>query len=387
GNAEGQRVAARIASPEMKRVEDDVGSGDVLQELAVLRAGNEAYSRRERTEREFEAPAQLLGDARPRELQQHELGLRVALEDGPDRRVEIRMDLEEVLRTVVEVLAGGQAELLARHAGPVEHGPAIARHEITGQAHEFLGVVLLASGGLDRVGRHVVVDRVDAAGHGMSPGDHLNRSEPPKREEIGERVHADIGEERYVQGGGVDRVADAAEIERERHVVVGALAYSFGQVVRLRGDGEHVDVETVARQIADQAERRPADRVRMEIGRYEADAQPPARGKRSMRAFGSCRIHRPADPRDLAQQLGVVAGVVGEIEGGRPDLEFGVRHLRRFQAEQFVQVAVEPWPYPIDLFARLEDDGKHQRAAQPRSGSGLQRRVSVHEAPRLLDVR
>src|SRR5207249_9240956 len=110
GNAEGQRVAARIASPEMKRVEDDVGSGDVLQELAVLRAGNEAYSRRERTERELEAPAQLLGDARRRELQQHELGWRVALEEGPDRRVEIRMDLEEVLRTVVEVLAGGRSE-------------------------------------------------------------------------------------------------------------------------------------------------------------------------------------------------------------------------------------------------------------------------------------
>ena len=220
----------------------------------------------------------------------------------------------------------------------------------------------------------------------MSPGDHLNRSKPPKREEIGEWVHADIGEEHDVQSGGVDRAADPAEIERERHVAVGAFAYGFGQVVRLRGDGEHVDFETVARQIADEAERRPTDRVRVEISRNEADAQP-ARGKRSMRAFGSCRIHRPADPRDLAQQLGVVAAVVGEIEGGRADLEFGVRHLRRFQAEQFVQVAVEPLPYPIDLFARLEDDGKHQRAAQPRSGSGVQRRVSVHEAPRLLDVR
>src|SRR6266480_6537135 len=370
----------------MKRVEDDVGGGDALEELAVLRAGNEAYSRCERTERKLEAPAQLLRDARPDELRQHELGLRVALEDGPDRRVEIRMELEEVLRTVVEVFALRQAELAARHTRPAERGPAIARHEITGQAHEFLGVVLLASGDLDRVGGYVVVDRVDAAGDGMSPGDHLNRSKPPKREEIGERVHADIGEEHDVQSGGVDRAANPAEIERERHVAVGAFAYGFGQVVRLRGDGEHVDFETVARQIADEAERRPTDRVRVEISRNEADAQP-ARGKRSMRAFGSCRIHRPADPRDLAQQLGVVAAVVGEIEGGRADLEFGVRHLRRFQAEQFVQVAVEPLPYPIDLFARLEDDGKHQRAAQPRSGSGVQRRVSVHEAPRLLDVR
>ena len=43
-------------------------------------------------------------------------------------------------------------------------------------------------------------------------------------------------------------------------------------------------------------------------------------------------------------------------------------------------------PYPVDLLARLEDDGKHQRAPQPRSGSGPQRRVSVHEAPRLLDI-
>src|SRR5437773_9039446 len=291
----------------MKRIEDDVGSGDVLQEFAMLRTRNEAYSRCERTERELEAPAQLLRDARPDELRQHELGLRVALEDGPDRRVEIRMELEEVLRTVVEVFALRQAELPARHTRPAERGPAIVRHEIAGQAHEFLGVVLLASGGLDRVGGYVVVDRVDAAGDGMSPGDHLNRSEPPKREEIGERVHADIGEERYVQGGGVDRVADAAEIERERHVVVGALAYGFGQVVRLRGDGEHVDVETVARQIADQAERRPADRVRIEISRNETDAQGPPRGKQATRTFGSRRIHRPADPRDLPQQPGVVA--------------------------------------------------------------------------------
>src|SRR5204863_4609026 len=83
------------------------------------------------------------------------------LEDGPDSRVEVRMELEEILRTVVEVLAFGQAELLARRARPLQRRSAIARHEIAGQAHQFLGVVLLACGALDRVGGQVVVDRVD----------------------------------------------------------------------------------------------------------------------------------------------------------------------------------------------------------------------------------
>src|SRR6267378_2803988 len=124
----------------MKRVEDDVGSGYILEEITVRRARNEAYSRCERTERALEAQAQLFRDARPDELRQHELGLRVAFEDGSDRRIEIGMKLEEILRTVVEVFALRQAELLARPARPVEHGPAIARHEITGQAYEFLGV-------------------------------------------------------------------------------------------------------------------------------------------------------------------------------------------------------------------------------------------------------
>ena len=79
--------------------------------------------------------------------------------------------------------------------------------------------------------------------------------------------------------------------------------------------------------------------------------------------------------------------MIGEIERGRAHLEFGIRDPGRFQLEQLIEVAIEPLPYPVDLLARLEDDGKHQRAPQPRSGSGPQRRVSVHEAPRLLDVR
>jgi len=70
----------------------------------------------------------------------------------------------------------------------------------------------------------------------------------------------------------------------ERHVAVRALAYGLGQVVRLRSDGEHVDFETVARQIADEAEHRPADRVRMEVSRNET-MRSAARGKLPARAF------------------------------------------------------------------------------------------------------
>jgi len=101
----------------MKRVENHVGGGDVLQELAVLRAGTKRIFDASAPSRELEAPAQLR-DPRPHELRQHELGFRVALEDGLIDAAKSRMELEEILRAVVEVLAFGRPSCRATRAAP-----------------------------------------------------------------------------------------------------------------------------------------------------------------------------------------------------------------------------------------------------------------------------
>ena len=58
--------------------------------------------------------------------------------------------------------------------------------------------MLLRLGRLKEFTGEVIVDRWDAGGHRMAPGDALHRRQPGKGEGVGQILHADIGVDEHV---------------------------------------------------------------------------------------------------------------------------------------------------------------------------------------------
>ena len=77
-------------------------------------------------------------------------------------------------------------------------GSVVVSRQVT-HVHESLGVVLRGLRRFQCVAGKVVVDRGEAGGHRMAPGDALYPGQAGEGQEVGERLHADVGVEKHVE--------------------------------------------------------------------------------------------------------------------------------------------------------------------------------------------
>lgn len=121
------------------------------------------------------------------------------------------MKLEGLLRADVDVSTVAESVIAARLEGFRFLRPLIIRHDPGGKSHQGFRVVQVGFGYFERVGRDVVIQGVDARGIGVTPCDQLQRRQAGVSEEVGERIHPDVGEDQDIHSAFRDRCLDRVQ--------------------------------------------------------------------------------------------------------------------------------------------------------------------------------
>ena len=159
----------------------------------------------------------------------------------------------------------------------------------------------------------------------MSPGDALDRGQASKCQEVGERVHADLGIVENVQVLVGDLPPREVQVPGQGHHLAGALDEGAPPWAS-SGPGEpERHRELGAGQVADEPEVELADRVAIKKRRQKANAdRPPGVGPEGGRT--AVRSHvlelgggAAIDRGEACQQVAVVPPLVGQVEGRRTD--------------------------------------------------------------------
>src|SRR6185295_4150219 len=109
------------------------------------------------------------------------------------------------------------------------------------------------------------------------------------------------------------------------------------------------------------------DRMRMEEARDESDAQPGAVRERSAADLRRRLVVSANGTAKLAEELAIVARVVGEVELREQHLAFGMRERLHSLRGQLIELACKPLGNLVDLLLRLQDHRHHQGALEARA--------------------
>src|SRR5215467_12229582 len=156
------------------------------------------------------------------------------------------MDLEEILRTDVEMVMLGQREmasLLSRFRS--FRSVVISEIADVAQQEKTLAVVRLGARRFVHVAGDVIVDRRDARRVRMPVGHALHGSQPGKGQEVAERVHADVLIKQNVEMQRLDQAAGGWKVPRHVHPALRVLTYEARLLVidrRRQKNGGHVEL-------------------------------------------------------------------------------------------------------------------------------------------------
>ncbi len=101
------------------------------------------------------------------------------------------MDLEQVLREEIDGSVRRQTEVGPGFCGVRRFGTGVGKRQ-TAQSHQPFAVMRRRLGGLRRIAGQKIVDRRNARGYRMPPGDALHRRQPRECQKIRGVIHADI---------------------------------------------------------------------------------------------------------------------------------------------------------------------------------------------------
>ena len=145
--ADGEGFVAGVAAAELRRVEHHVGHRQQLQEVVVRKRRQELDAIRHVGHRATEPLAEQPRPVGGATFDERELAARVATEDLAELLVERRVELEQRLRTDVEVRIGRESQVGAALRRGRQLRTVVVGREIR-EPHESFGVVTVASGGL-----------------------------------------------------------------------------------------------------------------------------------------------------------------------------------------------------------------------------------------------
>ena len=129
----------------------------------------------------------------------HQVAGWVALGNGREYRIKIRVDLEQILGTTIQDAGFRQAQFRFGkfRDGRCRGGVVITRQAV--QADQSFSVKIIRYISFVAHPRHIVIHGVQSAGIRMPPTGGLHRSETCISQKVSGRCHADIGIEQYVQ--------------------------------------------------------------------------------------------------------------------------------------------------------------------------------------------